>query len=241
MPPVQSKAVLLSADRPVRSSVRGNLAPASVVTRKAPPAGGKAAWLNDRWQAASDMSGTPIAGPHWLSMELAARCSVREVVLDWETACADDYDLQFWTAGRWESLDTAPRRRSTRHQHVVDRLSLRRPRRHDSAVAYRLYIRRPATAWGVSLWRFELWGECSSAPEAAARASPPREDADMDAEGVNESVCRALKASHAVQPGQSWGRLSEARIREWKTRRCDRYFCRPSRMEAVGKYPCEPL
>lgn len=53
-------AVLLSVGRPASASVRGNLADASVLTRAAAPGD----WLTDRWQAAADMSGTPLLGEH---------------------------------------------------------------------------------------------------------------------------------------------------------------------------------
>ena len=53
--------------------------------------------------------------------------------------------------------------------------------------------------------------------------------------------CHTAKHSLDVVPGQSWGRLSEEQIRVWKRRRCDRFFCAPSAMEAVGKYRCAPL
>ena len=74
-PPPQNAVLLprlLSADRPAKASVRGNLAPASSVTTASTKD-----WLRDRWQAAADMNGTPVPGEHWVSvgmLKLSARC-----------------------------------------------------------------------------------------------------------------------------------------------------------------------
>jgi hypothetical protein len=65
-------------------------------------------WLRDRWQAAGDMNGTPLPGPHWLQVfAAAAQCRtsfdhgrkvslqqpslVFRVAIDWETAHCSDY------------------------------------------------------------------------------------------------------------------------------------------------------
>jgi len=56
---------LLSTGCPATASVHGNLGPPSVVTSHV-----STDWLKDRWQAAKDMSGTPIPGPHWLAVDL---------------------------------------------------------------------------------------------------------------------------------------------------------------------------
>ena len=77
-----------------------------------------------------------------------------------------------------------------------------------------------------------------SAPSPPQVPRPPTADARLGKDG---RVCRRLKRSYGVVPGQSWGRLSPAEVDEWKRRRCDRFYCKPSPMEAVGKYICEPL
>ena len=258
--------VLLSAGRPCRASVRGNLAPAQVVTRSGAPQATKAAWLSDRWQAARDMSGTPIPGSHWVAIELAASCVAHEARLDWETACADAFDLQVAIApGQWETLQVIGRNRTVGNQHIKDSLLLSsaravelQKRSHQVPLEYRVFIREPATQWGVSLWRFELWGRCARESLVAARpmVTPDRSSpmppvststsrtasrAELAAGHGVEALCRSLKGTHRVLPGQSWGSLSEGQIAEWKAARCDRFFCRPSPMEALGQYRCIPL
>lgn len=165
-------------------------------------------WLRDRWQAASDMSGKPIPGPHWVSIELDAGCAASEALIDWETARADDYELQVravcggsparaakaqakveGAAARsaavpsavvastatddgegqaWTTLTSTRISRTTSERHVVDvvrveetaaALSITSTTR--ARLEYRLHIRTPATQWGVSLWRLQLWGSCA--------------------------------------------------------------------------------
>ena len=59
--------------------------------------------------------------------------------------------------------------------------------------------------------------------------------------GSDKEWCTRMHSTARVQPGQSWGTLSEAAIEQWKVRRCDKFFCKPNRMEAKGEYECEPL
>lgn len=100
--------MLLSPFLTATSDVRGNLAPASAVLSPSTKD-----WLKDRWQAAQDMSGTPIPGEHTITLSLKNKKKkkkggpagqqpqqqeyrsfvVERVVLDWETAHATDYSL----------------------------------------------------------------------------------------------------------------------------------------------------
>ena len=74
----------------VHPLVRGNLGPCAVVTQDPPGSD----WLRDRWQAASDMGGTAIPGPHWILLDMGGRVGASRVVIDWETAHADEYRLE---------------------------------------------------------------------------------------------------------------------------------------------------
>ncbi len=156
-------AVLLSVGRPASADVRGNLADASVLTRAAAPGD----WLTDRWQAAADMSGTPLPGEHWVQVDLERAADVDRVVLVFETAFSKRYSIQarLYEDAGWATIGTAERAATTHRsaQQVV----------HDVAVArgvraryVRVVLHEPATQWGVSLWRVECWGH-SAAPAAA--------------------------------------------------------------------------
>lgn len=74
--------------------VRGNLGPASVVVQAKPGTD----WIHDRWQAASDMHGSQIPGAHWIQLEFQFENGVGvvadRIILDWETAYADEYVLE---------------------------------------------------------------------------------------------------------------------------------------------------
>lgn len=59
------KPVLVSENCPASSDIIGNLGPASVITSEVTKD-----WLKDRWQAAANMRGEPVPGPHYLQVDL---------------------------------------------------------------------------------------------------------------------------------------------------------------------------
>ena len=77
---------LLSLGKPVKSSVRGNLGPADVVTSEYTKD-----WLHDRWQAAKNMKGEPIPGEHFLEIDLQREALISHIVIDWEDGYSDRY------------------------------------------------------------------------------------------------------------------------------------------------------
>lgn len=109
------------------------------------------------------MSGTPLPGKHWVALTLERGCVARRALLDWETARADDYEVQWrdvdaggktaeveasW-GSRWESLDLVRVSRNVSRQHVVDDCTLRRRLRQREVASassatreYRLLINR---------------------------------------------------------------------------------------------------
>jgi hypothetical protein len=161
--PGAAPAVLLSAGRPARADVRGNLADAAVVTRAAAPGD----WLTDRWQAASDMGGTPIPGEHWVEVDLERPVDVERVVLIWESAFATRYTIRgrLYEDAGWASIalgaDAAEPRRDA--QHIVHVLTAARCAR---VRFVRVDIAEPATRWGASLWRVEVHGREADAAVA---------------------------------------------------------------------------
>jgi len=178
LPPVvagETAEVELSGGCPAQADVRGNLGPASVVTKVVP--GGN--WLKDRWQAARDMSGTPLSGEHWLEVDLKkARRQLTRIVLDFETAHAKDYVLETSSThgGPWHVLARVLESRAAegaytlnvrkRHQHVVHTLEGRSSWHASRFVRAR--FQKPASWWGISVWRFRMFGRgapsCRSGP-----------------------------------------------------------------------------
>ena len=75
----------------LKRDVHGNLGPVSVVLQAKPGTD----WIHDRWQAASNMHGKQIPGEHWIQLEFQdTEVVVDRIVLDWETAYADEYILE---------------------------------------------------------------------------------------------------------------------------------------------------
>lgn len=162
---------LLSLHRPATADVRGNLGPASVVTSEVVED-----WLADRWQAAGDMSGTPLPGPHWVEVDLGGPAHLTSILLDWEDAHATDWTLSGKAGGAGEEGDWVELARGpavpVRHVakwHVLQEVPLP-PRdgggggggRDGGAIrTVRLTIHSPATQWGASLWRLQVWGHWS--------------------------------------------------------------------------------
>lgn len=167
---------LLSLHKPVKADVRGNLADPQVITSPVVED-----WLKDRWQAAKDMSGTPIPGKHWVEIDLGRPCLVNHVVVDWETAYCEAYHLQGrLTDDEHDPFHDMP---ATDHNGKVSPVESRRdpnpPKKHvidsfdvedlgeghDNRLVRHVCLRcdRPATQWGVSIWRLELYGWCAPA------------------------------------------------------------------------------
>ena len=152
-------ATLLSRLAKATADVRGNLGPAARITEP-----DKEDWIHDRWQAAADMNGTPIPGPHWVQIDLGRRAAVSRVVLDWETAYAKGYDIQIsddaitgWTTlfATQHGSGEASSEKHIVHDIVIDQ-SRQAPRAHGRFV--RININQLGTAWGASLWEVQVYG-----------------------------------------------------------------------------------
>jgi hypothetical protein len=167
----QIEPSLISRDPAVKvtTDVRGNLGPPIVMIQENP---GKD-WIKDRWQAASDMHGTAIPGVHWVILEFPAPVTISKVILDWEAAFARDYRIEVsndeldWNV-LFDSHVDADRRTSQEFgqspgvksktplhiEHTVTMLEVTQ----QSYSFLRLYIRKSAMGWGVSLWQLDVYG-----------------------------------------------------------------------------------
>ena len=162
----------------VTSDVKGNLGAIDVVVQN-PPGND---WLKDRWQAASDMGGTAIAGKHWVEMDFNRFVASNKIVLDWETAWSDQYAIMCRSSKleEWKmlydrsdirnrepddsyifstkSFGQSPGVRFKLPLHVVHSLDLKRS--DDIFFRYlRIEIMKPAAGWGVSLWQIDIYGK----------------------------------------------------------------------------------
>ena len=165
---------VLSTGRPAASDVRGNLGPASVITAA------KSAtenWLTDRWQAASDMGGTPIPGAHWIEVDLQRLCFLDSILIDWEEAYSAHWQIKGQrTDGKCSNAEDwtllarskdAVQKPGGKPKHVVQTVRIRdnhygTGQPEDCSAPYfdkvRLYIAKPSTRFGSSIWRLEVMG-----------------------------------------------------------------------------------
>ena len=156
-----SAVELCSKDQCVaRCDVRGNLGECGVIFNRGDD------WLKDRWQAASDMGGTAIPGPHKVEIDFGRSVSVCWVEIDWETAYANEYDIQIDGVSVFADGSMAPSSRRERTSgrspavkgrplHVVQDTIF-----DDCQPARTLTIDivRGATPWGVSIWHVGVMG-----------------------------------------------------------------------------------
>ena len=155
-----SAVELCSKDHCVaRCDVRGNLGECGVIFNRGDD------WLKDRWQAASDMGGTAIPGPHKVDIDLGRDVRVCSVEIDWETAYAEDYTIAADGVRVFDGAAPGASRRARmsgkspgvkgRPLHVVHDVTL-----DECAPARTLTIdiAKGATPWGVSIWHVGVMG-----------------------------------------------------------------------------------
>ena len=117
------------------------------------------------------MSGTPIPGTHFIELKFSTNVRfVESITIDWETAYANDYVLEVVPSGdtdagesdNWSTLFDAESKSdsisiSKSKQHIVHDISIKQEFPNGIA-KLRLFIRRGATEWGSSVWRFKAIG-----------------------------------------------------------------------------------
>jgi hypothetical protein len=145
----------LSPTCTIAASVRGNLGPVAVVLSPVIKD-----WIKDRWQAAKDLSGAPIPGEHWILLDLKRSCHITEVVLDWETALASQYELlgSDGPGKPWSTLykyASHRREHETSKKHIVHTLTIPPAK---PARMLKLMMLHAGTEFGMSLWRFDVLG-----------------------------------------------------------------------------------
>ncbi|HEX8531012.1 MAG TPA: RICIN domain-containing protein, partial [Cytophagales bacterium] len=112
--------------------------------------------------AAVDGSGTTrwasVLGvdPQWLQVDLGASYTINRVVLNWEAAYASGYSIQVSADGTsWTPIYAT----TTGNGATDDLTGLSGTGRY-----VRVYGTTRATAWGYSLWEFEVYGTASTTP-----------------------------------------------------------------------------
>jgi endo-1,4-beta-D-glucanase Y/chitodextrinase len=102
---------------------------------------------------------SPFSDPQWLQVDLGASYAINRVVLSWETAYGSGYSIQVSSNGtNWTSIYST----TTGNGATDDLTGLSGTGRY-----VRLYGTARATAWGYSLWEFEVYGTASTSPPPA--------------------------------------------------------------------------
>jgi allantoicase len=122
-------------------------------------------WLKDRWQAAKDLTGVPIPGEHWVEVDLGRPSYMSRFIIDWETGFSQDYAVfgRLNSDSEHQLVQLADSKQAkvigSRKQHLIHEIAISsgavRSRQYQHI---RLLIRKPATQWGVSIWRFQVYG-----------------------------------------------------------------------------------
>jgi len=173
----QSVSRLLSRSPKVKYTcdVRGNLGPCESALNEDPPG---TDWIKQRWQAASDMHGSAIAGSHWVVMTFESPVTeLSRIVLDWETAFSPYYRFEVQRDGStdwtviWSHKEPTHAARVTKSEsgqspglkakaplHVVHDIDMSNLVETPFSVL-RLYIEKPGPMGiGVSLWQLDVFG-----------------------------------------------------------------------------------
>ncbi|KJY17207.1 MULTISPECIES: discoidin domain-containing protein [unclassified Streptomyces] len=136
----QAAPVLLSQGRPATaSSTEGAGTPASAAVDGD---------NGTRWSS-------QFADPQWIQVDLGAAARLSQVVLRWETAHARAYRIELSTDGsNWTTAHS-----TTAGTGGVQTLDITGTARH-----VRVYGTQRATAWGYSLWEFQVYGTTGTGP-----------------------------------------------------------------------------
>ncbi|MET9571570.1 discoidin domain-containing protein [Streptomyces virginiae] len=95
------------------------------------------------------------ADPQWIQVDLGAAAQLSQVVLHWETAHARAYRIELSTDGsNWTTAHS-----TAAGTGGVQTLDITGTARH-----VRVYGTQRATAWGYSLWEFQVYGTTDTGP-----------------------------------------------------------------------------
>jgi len=161
LPEVPPPVKTLTRHKPATASVRGNLGPAGALTDSK-----NSDWLKDRWQAAKDMTGSPLPLPVSLEIDLERQSMLTSVVLDWETAYASKYLIELSATGKDGSYktvkdETAGSSTAASPKHIVHNIKLgdaAKPEDLPVGRFLRITITENGTPWGCSLWEVQAFG-----------------------------------------------------------------------------------
>jgi hypothetical protein len=100
-----------------------------------------------------------------LTVDLGGVFNVSQVVLRWETAYGQNYEVQVWDGAAWQTVISEPN-----SDGQIDDIALPEP--VDTRYV-RLNLIKRGTEWGFSLWEFEIYGTSVEGGDAALETAPP--------------------------------------------------------------------
>ncbi|MFF2483324.1 chitobiase/beta-hexosaminidase C-terminal domain-containing protein [Paenibacillus sp. NPDC058071] len=147
------------ASAPVATNLALNK-PVTVLSSEGPFVGAGAVDGNSETRWSSEFS-----DPQWIAVDLGAVQAVNRVKLNWETAYAKSYQIQVSSnESSWTDVYS-----TTTGDGGVDDVSFN----ETNARYVRIYGTQRATAYGYSLWDFEVYGTGTSQQQAAAPTFTP--------------------------------------------------------------------
>jgi hypothetical protein len=147
-PAVQAAPTLVSQGKPATSSANENAGttPNLAVDGNA----------GTRWSS-------PFSDPQWLRVDLGASYAISRVVLNWEAAYGKAYQIQVSADGvTWATIYA-----TTTGDGGIDDLTVSGTGRY-----VRMYGTARGTAYGYSLWEFQIYGETGATPTATRTLVP---------------------------------------------------------------------
>lgn len=145
-------------------------------------------------------SSTDYSDPQWLVVDLGAVFTINQVILRWEAAFGDEYDIQAWDGSAWQTAY-----HQTLGDGGIDDISL------PQEVATR-YVKMNGThrgaEWGYSLWEFEVYGIRSDNQDEALQTQPPEwTAAEAAASATPEPVTTNEQLFSFESDAQGWGKV----------------------------------
>ena len=138
-----------------------------------------------RWSSA-------FSDPQWLYVDLGQSYDVKTVVLRWETAYASSFDVQVSSdAQTWKTIDSASGTGGTQTLSIANAVGR----------YVRIYGHRRGTAWGYSLYEFEVYGDPIERPTTNVATGRP---------AFASSMLNASYAADAATDGVTTTRWSSA-------------------------------
>jgi hypothetical protein len=159
-----------------------------------------------RWSSAA-------TDAQWLQVDLGATATVTQVVLQWETAYGKDYRLQISADGStWTDLRTVTGGDGGTDTHAVS----------GQGRYVRMQGVQRATAWGYSLWEFQVFGtsggtgpttcDTANAAQGKPASASSTENAGTPASAAFDGDAGTRWSSQAADP--QWVRVDLGSVRE---------------------------